>query len=131
MSKIQAYTTTEHYQTQLSNGRTEILADEPADLGGQDLGFAPEELLCSALAACTNITLRMYADRKEWPLEAIHTEVEIVRDDNSKTNTFVRKIRLEGALDAAQRERLLQIASLCPVHKILSGQLAIETTADF
>ncbi|MBN8681619.1 MAG: OsmC family protein [Chitinophagales bacterium] len=131
MGKINAYTATEHYQTRLSNGRREILADEPLELGGQDLGFAPEDLLCSALAACTNITLRMYADRKEWPLEAIHTDVEIVRNADNNTNTFIRKIKFDGPLDESQQQRLLQIAGLCPVHKILSGQLAIETTADF
>lgn len=131
MSKISAHTSTEHYQTRLSNGRREILADEPLELGGQDLGFAPEELLCSALAACTNITLRMYADRKEWPLEAIHTDVEIVRNTDNNASTFIRKIKFDGPLDESQRQRLLQIAGLCPVHKILSGQLAIETTANF
>ena len=128
MGKINAYTSTEHYKTRLSNGRQEIRADEPPELGGQDLGLAPEELLCSALAACTNITLRMYADRKEWPLEAIHSEVEIVRDADNNASTFLRKIQFEGPLDESQRQRLLQIAGLCPVHKILSGQLAIETS---
>ena len=116
------------YATQLVVGRHHTVADEPVDLGGADTGPAPDELLLQALGSCTAITLRMYAERKQWPLEGVEVELDYTQRDKHKT-AIARTVRLRGPLDAAQRERLLQIADACPVHRILTGEVAIATTA--
>lgn len=126
-ASIKAHIGRNHYQTILNNGRQEICADEPSDLGGTDLGFAPDELLCAALASCTAITLRMYADRKEWPLEAVRLDISLERDKGSNTTKLTRAIELEGDLNAEQRERLLGIANACPVHKTLTNPMLVES----
>ena len=102
-----------------------IIADEPVDKGGQDKGFSPKELLASALGACTCATLRMYANHKAWDLESIDATVELI-DEPGQTK-FIRKIQLTGDLNEEQRARLLAVANACPVHKILTHTIAIET----
>lgn len=126
-TEITAHTTTARYKTTLSNDRHSILADEPLDLEGTDLGFTPTELLSGALASCTSITLRMYADRKAWPLTDIKVHVSFERDAKTSTTAVSRRIELFGDLDDEQRARLLTIANSCPVHRILSGQINIDS----
>jgi putative redox protein len=122
--------------------RTEVLAngfaltlDEPAAVGGTDSGPTPYDHLAVALGACTSMTVRMYADRKGWPLEAVtvgvrHAKVQAEDSAGGRPGRFDRFeciIGLEGDLDDAQRSRLLEIAGRCPVHRTLQGEVRIET----
>jgi putative redox protein len=113
------------------------LADEPKKVGGDNLGPDPYEHLLAALGTCTSMTVRMYANRKQWPLDDIEVQLEHSRDHVSdcehcdegdqKVDVLSRAIRLEGDLDATQRARLLEIADRCPVHRTLEGELRIDT----
>ena len=104
-----------------------VIADEPLESGGKDLGFSPAELLASSLAACTSATLRIYADNKGWDLEEVKLEIDLVRDDEANKTVIQRKIELFGNLDEKQRERLLKVANACPVHRILTNPIEINT----
>lgn len=115
------------YRTTLRIRNHELIADEPEANGGKDLGPTAHELLAAALAACTNATLRMYADRKQWPLESVDTLVQIIHGSSFDETRMERTIRLSGSLEEEHRQRLLQIAERCPVHRTLSGQLVIHT----
>jgi putative redox protein len=114
-----------HYLTEISSDTNTLVADEPLSHGGTEKGFAPIELLASSLAACTSITLRMYADRKEWDLENIEVTVDIETDNNS--SRFDRAIYLKGNLNEEQTNRLLDIANHCPIHKLLNSTISINT----
>ena len=103
-------------------------ADEPVADDGGDLGPDPKSLLLSSLGACTAITLRMYAARKGWPLAGVEVELRYGPDDTPDNHTIERRIGLLGDLDAEQRGRLLQIANACPVHKLLTGRVQVEST---
>lgn len=114
-----------NYSVLLQNGRHEFRADEPVASGGSDSGPTPDELLESALAACTAITLRMYAERKQWPVAGITVTVTMQRDgDNS---SFERSIAINGNITDEQRQRLLHIAKACPVSKTLTGNISVNT----
>jgi putative redox protein len=122
----------------LLDGRHALAADEPVAAGGRDGGPNPYELLLMSLGACTAMTLRLYANRKNWPLEHVavrlrHEKVHAEDCANCETRPAMidrieRGIELVGALDAAQRARLLQIAEMCPVHRTLTATIKIETT---
>ncbi|RXK61946.1 OsmC family peroxiredoxin [Lacibacter luteus] len=104
-----------------------VIADEPVSNGGKDAGFAPKELLCSALAACTSATVRMYADRKGWELEEVQVQINLEYITAESRTIINREIRFIGNLDDAQQSRLLAVANACPVHKILSNPIEINT----
>jgi putative redox protein len=118
-----------HYKTKVYAGGHFIYADEPEDLGGTDEGISPGALLLASLGSCTAITIRMYADHKNMELDAIKIELAICKEEEmSKSTTISRKIELTGQLNDAQRERLMQIADKCPIHKILSNPITILTS---
>lgn len=102
-----------------------VIADEPIEKGGKDTGFSPKELLAAALSACTSATLRMYVERKGWGMSEIKVETELTEADNK--TTFNRKIELSEKLDEEKRNRLIQVANACPVHKILSNPIDFKT----
>lgn len=112
-------------QQKLSAGDLHFLSDAEVSKGGSDSGPSPHEYLGAALAACTSMTLKMYAGRKEMKLDNAIVTVDIERHDD--VETFSREIQLQGNLSAEEKERLLEIAHKCPIHKALSGQIQIKT----
>lgn len=114
------------FKTKVYAGGHLVYADEPQELGGTDEGMSPGALLLASLGSCTAITIRMYADRKEFPLEAIKIDLAICKEEEiTKETTISRKIELLGSITPEQRERLLQIADKCPIHKLLSNPIRI------
>ena len=116
------------YQVEVRAGGASFMADEPVASGGLGSGPNPYDLLSAALGACTAMTLRLYADRKSWPLERVKVLVDHARSGLGARDQFRREIRLEGPLDAAQRTRLLEIANRCPVHGTLERGADVHTT---
>lgn len=104
------------YNAVATDGHAFVM-DEPVSLGGTDQGPNPFALLASALGACTNMTLRMYADRKQLNLDEVDTEV--THTASKEGHQFERVITLYGQLTAAERARCLEIANKCPVHQLL------------
>jgi len=126
------------YANDVVVGPHSLRADEPRSVGGDDTGPTPYGLLSAALGACTTMTLRMYADRKKWPLDKVSVTVahekvhaadcEACETETGKVDRFDRTLRIEGAsLSAEQRERLVAIADRCPVHRTLHGEVEVRT----
>jgi putative redox protein len=116
-----------NFATEILAGNHRLIADEPVAAGGGDAGPAPKEILLAALGACTAITLRMYAQRKQWPLAEVAVELSFGEGSTNDATIIERDVRLVGELGEDQRQRLLQIANACPLHKILTGSVQIPT----
>ena len=116
----------EIYRTELTARNHRLIADEPEDVGGKNLGPRPGDFLRMSLASCTAITLRMYANRKKFDVQQI--EVTVASEEVEGITIFNSSIKIQGNLDEQQRQRMLQIAKLCPVHKALTNPIEIETT---
>ena len=114
------------YTTEIEVGGHRLIGDEPPRNGGQDAGPAPYDFVLAGLGSCTAITLRMYADRKQWPLEAVKVDLHLKRGDDGTVIT--RTLHLTGALDAEQVARLADIAERTPVTITLKTGARIDTT---
>lgn len=137
-SNVVAHLGPEGFTTQIQAGRHNFIADEPEKVGGNDFGPNTYELVSAGLAACTSMTLQMYAKRKGWAVESVITEVNYGKthaldcakceETGTKIDTFKRSLIITGTLDEKQRLRLLEIANKCPVHKTLHSETQIITT---
>ncbi|MEM6639921.1 MAG: bifunctional alpha/beta hydrolase/OsmC family protein [Pseudomonadota bacterium] len=134
-----ARTTAAGFTTPINAAGHTFTADEPKSVGGNNQGPAPYDLLAAALASCTTMTLKMYASHKKWPLQASEVSVwhekvhardcaDCTSDDDARIDVFERELKLEGNLDAEQRQRLLEIADRCPVHRTLHSEVKVRTT---
>ena len=128
------------FQQDITAGRHHLTADEPVDAGGLDSGPGPYDLLLAALGACTAMTMRLYADGKNLPLDRVTvrlshkkiyaTDCAECETKDGKLDRIERTISLEGALDDAQRQRLIEIAEKCPVHRTLHAEVDVRTRLD-
>tara|TARA_R100000935_G_scaffold56043_1_gene86807 strand:+ start:931 stop:2145 length:1215 start_codon:yes stop_codon:yes gene_type:complete len=130
----------EGFTTQIKAGKHYLIADEPEKVGGNDFGPNPYEFVSAGLAACTSMTLQMYAKRKGWKLEFVETHVKYAREyasdceqceeSGAKIDTFHRILKVKGNIDEAQKSRLLEIADKCPVHKSLCTPTQVITSLE-
>lgn len=121
----------EHYKVDIIWRNGVLIADEPAVVGGKDLGPDPYTLLLSSLAACTLSTLRMYIDRKGWQFEEINISLNMYQNKEGElSTTIIRDIDFSNDVKEEQKERLLLIASKCPISKILKNKIEIQTILD-
>jgi putative redox protein len=107
-----------------------VQADEPEDNGGDDTGPSPQELLAASLASCTAITIEMYAKRKGWNIGDVSVDVDYEPAQRGSPTRFDMAVRLPKELPEEQRERLMQIAAKCPVHRVLEGEVMFEETVE-
>ena len=136
-TEVTATTGAEGFVTELNAAGHRLTADEPASVGGTDLGPSPYDLLSSALASCTSMTLQLYARRKRFDLNRVtvsvsHSKIHAEDCENCETKVgridqFVRSIELEGELTEDARQKLLEIADKCPVHRTLNSEVEIVT----
>ncbi|GAB4139307.1 MAG: OsmC family protein [Cyanobacteria bacterium J069] len=125
MLPIRVASTGSHYQQTIGIRQFQLTADEPVEVGGADAGPTPTEYVLAGLGACKTMTIQMYAERKGWPVSKISVDVTLEKTpDGNRVNAL---LSLEGDLTNEQRQRLQEIGDRCPVHKLLSGSLAIET----
>lgn len=116
-----------HYRTHVSAGSHVIISDEPKSAGGNDEGMEPFELLLASIGSCTAITLRMYADRKSWPLESVKINLSMEQKSDRSETYITKNIILTGDLTPEQKQRLMLIADLCPTHQLLMHPVRITS----
>ncbi|APO94539.1 OsmC family protein [Xanthomonas vesicatoria] len=114
------------YTVSIHDGQHRWLGDTQPANGGADAGPDPESQVLGALGACTAITVSMVAARKRWPLTAVHVHLHYTQRGAAGTD-ISREIVLEGALDDAQRARLMEVADKCPIHRLLTGEVRISS----
>jgi putative redox protein len=107
-------------------GKHRLTSDEPPDHGGDDAGPSPQELLAASLASCTAVTIEMYARRKKWNIGDVVVDVDYEPAQRGSPTTFKMSVRLPKELPEDQRERLMQIAAKCPVHRTLEGEVMFD-----
>ena len=126
MYPIKVSLTSDRYRQNITiNNKFQLAADEPLDLGGNDAGATPVELVLAGLGSCKAITLKMYAERKDWELESV--DVDITHQKVNQQYQISVRLHLTGNLTDEQKQRLLKIADKCPVHKLLESSAQIET----
>jgi putative redox protein len=103
-----------------------VVADEPDDIGGGDLGPSPEELLAASLASCTAITMEMYAERKGWDMTGVEVDCDYAPAERGRPTQFNLVLRLPESLSDEQVERLTVIAAKCPIHRTLEGEVTFD-----
>jgi putative redox protein len=116
------------YEARVTAGKHQFVVDEPLSAGGMDKGPNPESLLLSALGCCMAITLRMYANRKGWPLKEVEIGLSFERDKDMRAN-IEADVKLHGELTPEMHSRMLEIARKCPMHKTLSYGVDITVAA--
>jgi putative redox protein len=127
----------DNFTTSIQTAKHSIIADEPESIGGDDFGPSPYDLLSAGLAACTVMTLKIYAERRKWDLQEVYTyityskkhsdDLKLDVDKPTRFDHLFKKLKLVGNLDEDQRQKLKEIASKCPVHKTLLSDIIIET----
>lgn len=126
MYPIKISSTSDRYRQDISiNDKFHLTADEPKDLGGNDVGATPMELVLAGLGSCKAITLKMYAERKGWELTKVEVDIDHQKIDRQYQISV--RLHLAGNLTDEQKQRLLKIADKCPVHKLLQSEAQIET----
>ena len=125
MAFVRVSSNTSHLGQDITIRQFHLLADEPPELGGNDTGPTPCELVLAGLGSCKAITVKMYAARKGWQLEHVHVDCSLVKVDNAQT--IQAQLQLVGVLTVEQRQRLLEISDRCPVHKLLMTETSIQT----
>jgi putative redox protein len=119
----------ENYRTEIRGDGHVIIADEPIELGGANSGMNPVLLFLASLGSCTAITLKMYAQRKKWKVDTItvNLSMNVVKSDLQQTSYINRHIQITGDISEKERNRLLEIADQCPLHKIMINPIQIST----
>ena len=115
------------HEIEIEGGHT-VLVDEPTAAGGTDTGPSPTRLLAASLAACTAITMEMYAERNDWRIDALEVEVE-VEYEGATPDSFAVELHLPAELGEEQKERLVAVARRCPVHRVLAGETTVIVAA--
>jgi putative redox protein len=113
-------------QQQVQIRSHEITADEPRSSGGEDSGPSPQELLAASLASCTAVTIQMYAERKGWEIDDLTVDVDYEPAQRGSPTRFSMTVGLPKELPEEARERLMQIAAKCPVHRALEGEVMFD-----
>ncbi len=113
------------YTTKIENGNHQMWADEPQNAGGQDEGPSPIGYLEAAIASCSTITMRMYADRKGWELDEVQVTIERRQDAANKETIMAKSVEIRGNLDAKQTQRLIDIGGRCPVIRLVANNVKI------